>query len=252
VTTDYLQSDEQWWRDAFARHSPVISDVNWDESAKIYAIEISVPVYAPGSDEVTGVLKAVTNSSEMLAILSGVRFGDTGEAVLVRKDGSLVYGRRAARPDDRFFAAALLRESLGLTRPAAPESAGLYDRATDPQLRAQLSPHLPEGGQSTVAVAPTQLGISYPNLPWLVAVSQAESELFAPGRAQLWSFAMLLALVSVAVLVLALWFSMRLAASPLDTDMALVQHARVHRVDENEEDPDQEGKEEGAKLPQSA
>ena len=102
-----------------------------------------------------------------------------------------------------------------------------------------------------MAVAPTQLGISYPDLPWLVAVSQAENELFAPARAQMWSFAMLLALVSVAVLVLALWFSMRLAASPLDGDMALVRHARVHRVDENEEDQDEEGEREGEKLRQS-
>jgi len=251
VTSDYLQSDEQWWRDAFTRRSPQISDVNWDESAKIYAIEISVPVYAPGSDEVTGVLKAVTNSSEMLAILSGVRFGETGEAVLVRKDGSLVYGRRAVRPDDRFFAAALLRESLGLSGAVAPEPAAQTDRATDPHFRAHFSAQLPDGGKATVAVAPTQLGISYPNLPWLVAVSQAESELFAPARAQMWSFAMLLALVSMAVLVLALWFSMRLAASPLDTGMALVQHARVHRVDENEEDQDEEGKEEGETLQQS-
>jgi hypothetical protein len=34
--------------------------------------------------------------------------------------------------------------------------------------------------------------------------------------------------------VFALWFSMRLAAFPLDVDMQLVKHARIHRVDEDD------------------
>ena len=128
----------------------------------------------------------------------------------------------------------------------------MTDRATDPHFRGHFSAQPPEGGKVTVAVAPTQLGISYPNLPWLVAVSQAESELLAPGRAQIWSFAMLLALVSVAgarpgVVV----FDATRVVASWSTDMALVQHARVHRVDENEEDQGEEGEEEGEKLQQS-
>jgi hypothetical protein len=241
VTSDYLQADEEWWRDAFSRRGPHIDDVMWDESARIYAIEISVPVFAPGTDEVTGVLKAATNTREMLATVSGVRFGDTGEAVLVRKNGSLVYSRRAVQPDAPFFAAALLRESLGLTGAPVPgPSAPSTDRATDPAFHTHFSAQTPDGRKAIVAVAPTQLGISYPSLPWLVAVHEAEDELFAPVRAQIWYFLMLLILVTVAVLVFALWFSMRLAASPLDIDMQLVKHARVHRVDEDEEDEEEE------------
>lgn len=244
ITSDYVQADEEWWRDTFSRRSPHIDDVQWDESAKTYAIEISVPVFAPGSDEVTGVLKAVTNSREMLATVSGVRFGETGEAVLVRKNGSLVYSRRAVEPDaPPFFAAALLRESLGLTgTPVQGSAAPSTDRATDPSFHTHFSAQMPDGRKAIVAVAPTQLGISYPNLPWLVAVQQAEDELFAPMRAQIWYFFMLLILVTVAVLVFALWFSMRLAASPLEIDMQLVKHARVHRVDEDEDALEEEEK----------
>jgi hypothetical protein len=237
VTSDYFQADEEWWRHAFSRRSPHIDDVTWDESARIYAIEISVPVLAPGSDEVTGVLKAATNSREMLAAISGVRFGQTGEAVLVRKNGSLVYSRRSVEPEARFFASALLFESLGLTGGPVPgPPAASVDRATDPSFHTHFSAQMPDGRKAIVAVAPTQLGISYPSLPWLVAVHEAEDELFAPVRAQVWYFLALLFLVTVAVLVFALWFSMRLAASPLDIDMQLVKHARVHRVDEEDEE----------------
>lgn len=253
VTSDYFQADEEWWRDAFNRRGPHISDVTWDESAKTYVIEISVPVFAPGSDEVTGVLKAATNSSEMLATISGVRFGETGEAVLVRKNGSLVYSRRAVQPDAPFFAAALLRESLGLTGTPVPGPPAPTDRATDPTFRTHFTAQMPDGRRAIVAAAPTQLGISYPNLPWLVAVHEAEDELFAPVRAQIWYFFMLLILVTVAVLVFALWFSMRLAASPLDIDMQLVKHARVHRVDEDEEDAEEEDREkQEAAVPQTS
>ena len=172
--------------------------------------------------------------------------------VLVRKDGSLVYSRQAVRPDARFFAAALLRESLGDTATPVPGQPIPADRATDPEFRTHFSAGMPDGGRAMVAVAPTQLGISYSDLPWLVAVHQAEDELFAPVRSQVWYFIMLLGLVIVVVLVLALWFSMRLAASPLDIDMRLVEHARVHRVDEDEDEEEEERERQEAKLPQTS
>jgi hypothetical protein len=237
VTSDFLQADEDWWRDTFSRGGPHISDAKWDESARTYAIEIAVPVFAPGSADVAGVLKAVTNSREMLAVISGVRFGQTGQAVLVRKDGSLVVGRQAVQPETRFFAAPLLREALGLTLTSVSgPPASSTDRATDPEFRTYFSAQTPDGGKAIVAVAPTQLGISYPDLPWVVAVYQAEEELFAPVRAQIWNFLIMQILVVVAMLVLALWFSMRLAAFPVDVDMHLVKHARVHRIDEDEDE----------------
>jgi hypothetical protein len=55
-------------------------------------------------------------------------------------------------------------------------------------------------------------------------------------RAQIWNFLIMQILVVVAMLVLALWFSMRLAAFPVDVDMHLVKHARVHRIDEDEDE----------------
>ncbi|MBI2834965.1 MAG: cache domain-containing protein [Acidobacteria bacterium] len=243
VATDYFQADEDWWRQAFNTRRTSVSDVRWDESTRTYAIEISVPVLAAGSDEVMGVLKAATNSREMLAAVSGLQLGGTGEAVLVRKDGSLVYSRRGVQAGTQFFAADLLRESLGLAgAPAEQRTRAATDRAGDPQFRVHFSARTADRGRALVAVAPTQLGMSYSDLQWLVAVYQAEDELFAPVRAQMWYFLLLLATVAVAVLAFALWFSMRLAAPPFEIDMELVKHAKVHRIDEEEE--------QGEELPQ--
>jgi hypothetical protein len=43
-------------------------------------------------------------------------------------------------------------------------------------------------------------------------------------------------LTAVAVLLFALWLSTRLAALPPDTDLHLVTHQRVHRIEEPDEE----------------
>jgi hypothetical protein len=192
-----------------------------------------VPVYAPGSTELAGVLKVAMNASEMLAAVSGIRVGTDGVAMLVRRDGSVVYSDRAVAPGSQFFAAALLRESLGLAANSTVDRTK-PDRATDPQFRTFFSAAGPDGQRTLVAVAPTQLGVSFPQLPWLVAVSQPEAELFAPLQTQMLYFLLLLALVAVVTVALALWLSIRLAAPMIDADldMHLVDHPAVHRIDE--------------------
>jgi len=58
-----------------------------------------------------------------------------------------------------------------------------------------------------------------------------------------WYLAALFAVALILVLLLALWFSMRLAAPQVDIDMALVEHAPVSRMpdagdqDQEEEEP---------------
>ncbi len=68
-------------------------------------------------------------------------------------------------------------------------------------------------------------------------MSQSEDELFASVRTQATSLVLLLGLTAIAVLLFALWYSMRLAAplEPEEMDMHLVQHPRVHRIEEPEE-----------------
>ena len=106
ATSDYFQADEDWWIQSYAggRGRIVVSDVRRDESAGVYAFEIAVPVSAPGSDDMAGVMKIVADSREMLVGIAGLNLGSTGEAMLVRPDGSIVFSRRSFDPKDRFFA----------------------------------------------------------------------------------------------------------------------------------------------------
>ena len=85
-------------------------------------------------------------------------------------------------------------------------------------------------------MAASQLGASYPALPWVVAVSQAESELVAPLSMLGWYLLLLVAFTALIVVGLALWFSIRLAAAPVDVDMHLVRHPAVSHVGEFEQE----------------
>lgn len=229
---DYLNSDAPWWREAFGhgtRGRLVVSDVRFDPRARTWEIEIVAPVEAPAGGDVVGILRTVVDVREIGAVLGGVRMGATGDAALVREDGSFVFASGSVDPGARFFATDLLRERLAAARQGQPQTPLQFGATT-----ANGTPRL-------VGVAVSQLKASFSHLAWVVAVSQGEDELFAPVRAQMFSLVIVLGLTAIAVLLFAFWYSVRLAAPPAhdEMDMHLVQHPRLHRIEEPEEvDPD--------------
>jgi hypothetical protein len=219
VTSDYFQGDEDWWRESLdgGRGRVVVSDVRRDQSAGVYAFDISVPVPAPSGEDLAGVMKIVADSREMLVGIAGLELGTSGEAMLVRPDGSIVFSRRAHDPKTRFFAAELLRQRLEERQQLKQEPGPLTFTAAG----------VDEGSPRLVAVAPGQLARSYPNLTWLVALSVERDEITAPFRSLVWYLVIVFALTAIAVLGIALWLSLRLAAPGIDpaVDMHLVEHA---------------------------
>lgn len=210
-TSDYYQADEEWWKAAFddgVRGRVNVSDVVWDESARVFAIDIAVPVTDPPTGALVGILKISTVAREMLDAVASVRLGSTGRAVLVREDGAVVSGGPPITPGVRFFAADLVRERVQAAGKTMSADFATYFSARDTNGSAQL-----------VGIAPSQLGQSYPVLSWLVAVYQADEELFAPVRNQFWYLVLVVALAVIAVLAMALWFSVKLAAPPIDVEI---------------------------------
>lgn len=212
-TLDYYQADEDWWKEAFddGVHGRVsVSDVVWEESARVFAIGIAVPVADPTTGNLVGILKTSADAREMLVVVAGIQLGSTGQAVLVREDGLVVFGRSPINPEERsmFFAADLLRERLQAVRKTMSLEFGTYFSARDTNGNTQL-----------IGISRSQLGQSYPHLSWLVAAYQTDEELFAPVRNQFWHLLVVLALTAIAVLGLAEWFSMRLAAPPVELEI---------------------------------
>jgi len=224
LSSDYDQSDEDWWRRVMAdptRGEATVSDVRWDDSARTYAMEIAVPV--PGSDErPTGVLKVVADIREMLASVAGMDLGTNGDAMLLRRNGSIVFSRDGVQPSARFFAAERLKERLDEASTVNGPSR-LFFTATEPHAGSQI-----------VGVATSQLASTYPHLPWVVAAWQSEAELLAPVQSEYRALLLLFAATALVALALALWFTLKLEQPMVDTQMALVPHPPLHRVAEDE------------------
>jgi hypothetical protein len=223
----YLYADAAWWKEAFGdgvRGQLVVSDVRFDPRARVFGLEITAPVEA-ADGTVVGVLRTVVDVREIGALLGGVRMGATGDAALLREDGSFVFAQTGVDPSARFFATDLLRERLAAAKKGEPQTPLHFGART-----ANGSPRL-------IGVAVSQLKASFPHTNWFVAVSQGEDELFATVRTQSTSLVLLLALTAIAVMLFALWYSTRLAAppEPEEMDMHLTQHPRVHRIEEPED-----------------
>jgi hypothetical protein len=224
ITSDYYQADEGWFTQALddgRRGRITVSDVRRDESADVYAFDISVPVEDPEGDALAGIMKIVASSQEMLQGIGGLQLGLTGQVMLLRKDGSIVFSRQAVNPGARFFAADILKERLTAS-------------GDDPQARISFRSRSSDGSERVVAVARSRLHETFPNLSWLVAVSMDESELLEPFRPVVWSLLIVIGLTAIGVLAVALWASMRLARPALDPslDMHLVEHSKPPRIEE--------------------
>ena len=196
ISTDYYQGDETWWRDVADTGRLWVGDVVYDESARAFGLEIATPVFSGQSaGAIVGIMKVVVDNRELLAAVSGVPGEGTAEATLVRRDGSVVFSRQSVDPDAEYYAAALLREHLSAFRPGDPAAQVAYTARSS------------DGTDQMVAIAQTQLAGSFPNLPWVAAVSAPEAELLEPVRNQRRNLALVLALVPAILFALLLWLS---------------------------------------------
>ena len=219
-TSDYVQADEDWWTGAFGdgiRGRLFVSGVGYDESAQTEAIAIAVPVTT--EDSVVGVIKVITDIRAITTLVSGMRIGVTGNATLVRPNGSIVLsGAGPSAPPADFFASGVLRQRLGDVPSGTLSQLSFSAPATNGEMR-------------LVGVASSQLAASYPSLDWLVAVSQAEDELFGPVDAHAQWLLLMLALAAITMLFLAILFSRQLAAPPVPDDTHLSTHPKISRTD---------------------
>jgi hypothetical protein len=222
-------SEDAWWRmtdDGGDAGRVFVSQLRWDADAGASVMQVSAPVPVVDGEQRAGVVRVVFDARELLAPVAGIQLGATGMATLVRDNGSVVFSRASNDPTARFFAADRLSESLQAHR----ASEGLRQDAL------HFTADGTDGNAYVVGVAQSQLSRSYPGLSWLVAVSQAESELVTPVRAIGWYLLLVFAMTLLLVLALALYFSMRLHAPPIDVDMQLVDHYPVSRMPDTGDD----------------
>jgi methyl-accepting chemotaxis protein len=167
-TTDYYQADEAWWQAAWNQGEGALyiaDEVNYDESAGVYSIDMAVDIYANDTGQRLGVLRTTYNFSALRNLIREFDLSETGYAVLVSRDGRLLAGPDAASYD------AELTELIPLLERGTTPDDGKLDLVTD------------ETGKPFAAVvAPMTTGGRVPaidELGWQVIVFQARDEVFA-------------------------------------------------------------------------
>ncbi len=97
-TSDYYQADEGWWQAAYAggKGAVIVQPVSYDESTGKWGMNVAAPIMA--GNEVVGVLRSTIDVTAVFEKLAAFTFGESGNVVLLDKDGNVLY-----HPDAELF-----------------------------------------------------------------------------------------------------------------------------------------------------
>lgn len=89
-TSDFVQSDESWWKSAWA-HGASLGEVEYDESAGVWSVAISIRIDSPGGDTPLGVMKTVLAIEAVQNIADrAAREVSVGRVVVATGQGALI------------------------------------------------------------------------------------------------------------------------------------------------------------------
>ena len=88
-TSDYLQSDEDWWQAAY-KDGEYIGQPEFDASSKTLAINMAVVVRSNDSNQIVGVLRTTVNINSLANVLQAGLVGKTGQTNVYLPDGQVI------------------------------------------------------------------------------------------------------------------------------------------------------------------
>ena len=185
-----------------------ISDVRRFREIDTDVIAMSWPVRAETPGEPFGVLMAVVDTQSLFQSVTGLRFGDSGHALLVQENGEVLAGNASERVfTERYHA-------LEDYQRAVKERRSYFVSGT--------------GGSQLIGYGQSQLAFSYPELDWVVMVVQPLAEAHAPIAMVTRNIILYFFAMGLAVVVLAVYVSFKLERPVTDIEVDLrhgVSHA---------------------------
>ena len=184
----YVQSNEVHWQAVYGegRGGIYISEIRYDDQTKAHYLQIGMPVLEEGTSRFIGAVSALVDVSGLLSRFQRGEIGQTARIMLIRDDGTVI-------------SAPNMDPSLRLK---SDEYATVHDVLGTPQGRqAGYVVAGMRGGNRIVGFADIGLKRAYPNLGWLILVSQDEREALAPLLG-LGHFALLMVVLALLMLTL--------------------------------------------------
>ncbi|MFA6133158.1 MAG: ATP-binding protein [Phycisphaerae bacterium] len=92
-TTDFYQGDEEWWQWAWngGEGQVYVPPIGYDESSRVWSVDLCVPIRHAETGEVVGIVKAVIDLSSWLHRLPVEIVPWPTTALLVQRDGTVLY-----------------------------------------------------------------------------------------------------------------------------------------------------------------
>jgi len=209
----YSQTDKEYWDAIYAggRGTVNVTDVRFDEPTGSNYIGIGVPVLERGTGRFIGAVSALVDVSGLFSFLSQQQVGRSGRVLLVKGDGTVINAPNVAPAlklkSEEFVA---VRDALGT----------LEGRQTG-YVAAVM-----KNGNRLVGFAETGLAQTYPNLGWLIVVSQDQQEALAPVRT-LGQFAFLMVVLGLLMLTLLVAYSFLHRQEPFEQHEILETQERL-------------------------
>ena len=85
----YLQSDELWWREAYAegRGGLYVSDI-YEQASGVYLLDIAVPILDDARQRAIGVAKFEVRRDSLMKAIMEIRVGERGHGMLLNTEGT--------------------------------------------------------------------------------------------------------------------------------------------------------------------
>ena len=174
-TSDFVQSDEDWWQAAWSEHLAV-GQVEYDKSAAAWSIDILVRIDEPGTGQPVGVMKAVLGISQVQAIADEVASSlQEGRVVVTEKSGVLIAETESGHSPDRVMDARVnvLQGSIGESARSAALNSNAFGFVAD---REWITGFSHSGGRTTFAAVTKR----FSGFDWVILLQRPASTVLNP------------------------------------------------------------------------
>ncbi len=203
-TEDYFQADEKWWQNAYRQGvgGHFLSDITFDESANLYALELAEPIIDDQTNTAIGAVKAVFDAQEIFGLVNFVHVGEQGTSLLIRGDGTVVVGRTPGVAGTATF----------------PHAAAVVEAMNNERRFIRVQ----EGERFLIlGLAGAKLQETYPELDWYLLVREPEEATYGPLLNLNWQFLGIVLFSVLVVLASAAVFSWLLTRPVIESDPQL-------------------------------
>ena len=210
-TSDFVQSDESWWKNAWA-HGASVGEIEYDDSAGLWSVDIAIRIDSPDGDAPLGVMKTVLAIEAVQEIADrAARDVSVGRVIVATALGTLV-----AEPASGHDPRRIMNRDIDLRERGGPSTRASFDgeRTGFAVGRNWLTGYARTGGREVYAR--TVGGFS--GLDWIVIVQKPATAMHEPIAAlrtiedALRDWRLILAVAFVAMIVLCTGMAIALSA----------------------------------------